>query len=148
MKATLIVFIFTLASAVDASLSYYPLQSSDALLPRLFDEEDVRASSITPSELDILDKIIKTEFPNIGDSLQLPDSLTIDEYHYQLVTVLNSADQKLVFVNAVSKSLPSWMLSSVSNELLFYKCLHNQLFHFEVNLDMRLYHRLWNMDCH
>lgn len=147
MKATVILLIYTLASGLDSSLSYYPLQGSDELLLMLFHNEKVQASSITHTELDILDKIIKTEFSNIGDGLKFPDSLTAIDYHYQLVTVTDSLGQKLVAVNAASKSLPSWTLSKIGSEFLSLKCVGNGIFGFKVNLDTRSCYRPWNQIC-
>lgn len=134
MRVSCILFVYALTYVAVPSLSLYPLRASDELLSMLFYKEDVQASSLAPTEIEDIDKVITKQFSAISNSLQLLDSITASDYHYQLVTVLNSASEKLVLVKAVSKHLPKWTLLDVGTDLVQLKCVGDQLFCFTVNL--------------
>lgn len=95
----------------------------------------------------MIEEILIAEFDNFKDSLKIPASLTVNDYYYQLVPVLDEANEKLVYINAVYKHLPKWMTNGIEHDWLFYKCVEHKLFDGIVHLDSKTIYDLANMHC-
>jgi hypothetical protein len=115
---------------------------------RVFYKKNLSPIILTKQEgIDALE-LLKADFKNIKKELKLDNTITINDYRFQLVGGVNKAGDKIVSIRGIGKKLPQWIQNDFKKILIELKCTNDDVINMNINLMTKRYSDAIKDDCY
>lgn len=122
--------------------------NSDIFNNRIFYKKNMSPIVLTKQEGINALELLKTDFKNIRKELKLDNTITVNDYRFQLVGGKNKTGEKIVSIRGIGKKLPQWIQNGFRKKLIELKCTNDDVIYIKVNLMTKNYFDVGKDDCY